>query len=426
MRKIFCCSLLGAAIVIGQESAPPTTGGGGGGTTGGTTGGTGSGTLGGTPGGTLGVPGNTNTRNPSPFPQTQQRMPDFDQMQNRPVFLSGKVRMEDGSAPPETVTIERICAGRGNPVPEGYTDSKGGFGFQVGQRAGMIPDASIGNDGDTFGGMGRGGGGGNPMGRGGVSERDLMACELRASLPGYRSSIVSLAGRRTLDNPDVGTIILRRLGDVTGFTTSATSLMAPKEAKKALEKARNSLKKNKVPEAQKDLELAVAAHPKFAEAWYELGRVQAMQNNLDGARASYQKSLEADEKYVRPYLGLALMEAQMKKWPEVKELTEKVIKLNRYDFPAAFFYGAVANYNLRDAETAEKLCRLGIEADSYHSVPKMSHLLGMILADKQDYKGASEQLSAYLKFAPKANDFDQVKQQLAEINGRVAQATPQN
>jgi tetratricopeptide (TPR) repeat protein len=408
-------------MVFGQEGAPPTTGGGataGGGTTGGPTTGA--------PGGNVGIPGNTNTRNPSPFPQTQQqRMPDFDQMQNRPVFLSGKVRMEDGSAPPETVTIERICMGRGNPVPEAYTDSKGGFGFQVGQRAGMMPDASVGNDNDTFGAR-NGNMIGNPSGRPGVSERDLMSCELRASLPGYRSTVVSLAGRRTLDNPDVGTIILRRLGDVTGFTTSATSLMAPKEAKKALEKARNSLKKNKVPEAQKDLEAAVAAHPKYAEAWYELGRVQAMQNNADGARASYQKSLEADDKYVRPYLGLALMEAGLKKWPEVKELTEKVIKLNRYDFPAAFFYGAVASYNLRDNEAAEKLCRLGIEADSYHSVPKMSHLLGMILADKQDYKGASEQLSAYLKFAPKANDFEQVKQQLAEINGRVAQATPQN
>jgi len=420
-KSLPCLISIAAVMAFGQETTtPPTTGGAtAGGAPGGAPGGTTGGTPGGTPGGTIGLPGNN--RNTSPFPQQQQ--PNMDQMQNRPIFLSGKVRMEDGSAPPETVTIERMCMGRGTPIPEGYTDSKGGFGFQVGQRAGMLPDASISTGDDGFGSR-PGGMFGNTSGRSGISERDLMSCELRASLPGYRSTIVNLSGRRTLDNPDVGTIILRRLGDVSGFTTSATSLMAPKEAKKSLEKARNSLKKNKLPDAQKELELAVAAHPKYAEAWYELGRVQAMQNNLDAAKSSYQKSLEADDKFVRPYLGLAAMEAQQQRWVEVKQLTEKVIKLNRYDFPAAFFYGAVANYNLRDSEAAEKLCRSGIEADQYHQMPKMSHLLGMILTDKQDFKGASEHLSAYVKFAPKANDIEQVKKQLAEINGKVAQTIP--
>jgi Tfp pilus assembly protein PilF len=425
-NQLLSCSLLASAMLFAQATPPPTTGGGTGGPT---TGGTGAGptTGGGNVGlpGTVGGPGNNNPRNTSPFPQ-ERTTPDFDQMQNRPIFLSGKVRMEDGSAPPETVTIERVCMGRGNPIPEGYTDSKGGFGFQVGQRAGMLPDASIS---DSDGGIGgrTGGGGvfGNMGGRTGViNERGLMGCELRASLPGYRSTVVALDGRRTLDNPDVGTIILRRLGDVTGFTTSATSLMAPKDAKKALEKARNAMKKNKAPDAVKELETAVNLHPKYAEAWYELGRLQAIGNQMDAAKASYAKAIEADEKYVRPYLGLAVMEAQERKWPEVKQLSEKVIKLNRYDFPAAFFYGAVANYNLREVETAEKLCRAGIEIDQYHMLPKMSHLLGMILADKQDYKGASEHLSAYLKFAPKAGDIDQVKQQLAEINGKVAQTVP--
>lgn len=418
--KLLSSSLICATILLAQTTTPPPTGGGPGvvgNTTGPTTGG------GNTGGGNIGLPGN-NPRNPTnPFPQDQQR-PQLDQMQDRPVFLSGKVRMEDGSAPPESVTIERVCMGAGNPVPEGYTDSKGGFSFQVGQRAGMLPDASVSSTSDGFG-SNSGGVFGNTPGRSrGISERDLTSCELRASLPGYRSSIVSLAGRRTLDNPDVGTIILRRLGDVSGFTTSATSLMAPKDAKKAIEKARNSLKKNKLPEAQKELELAVDLHPKFAEAWYELGRIQAMQNNLDSARSSYSKALEADDKYVRPYLGLAVMEAQRQKWVEVKQLSEKVIKLNRYDFPAAFFYAAVANYNLKDVESAEKQCRSGIEIDQYHMMPKMSHLLGMILAGKQDYKGASEHLNAYLKFAPKANDIEQVKLQLAEINGKVAQVIP--
>jgi hypothetical protein len=48
----------------------------------------------------------------------------------------------------------------------------------------------------------------------------------------------------------------------------------------------------------------------------------------------------------------------------------------------------------------------------------------MILASRQDFKGASEHLGSYLKFAPQASDIETVKQQLADINGRLAQTTP--
>lgn len=422
-RRLVWIGFLAASLALSQEGGapaptPPASGGGapGGNVPGGNVPG------GGFPGNTPGnIPGG-NTRNP--FPDNRQQMPDFDRMENRPIFLSGKVRMEDGSVPPESVTIERVCLNRGTPIPEGYTDSKGNFSFQLGQRLGMMPDASI-NEADAS----MGGSRNNPFGgmggrAAGMSQLDLSNCEIRATLPGFRSTIVPLAGRRAMDNPDLGIIILKRIGDVVGFTTSATSLMAPKDAKKALEKARNALKKNKLPEAQKELELAVATHPKYAEAWYELGRLQMSQNEGEAAKASYLKSIDADDKFVRPYLGLAALEAQQNRWVAVKQLSEKIIKLNRYDFPLAFLYGAVASYNLQDTDSAEKLCRAGIEIDQYHTTPKMSHLLGMILASRQDFKGASEHLGSYLKFAPKASDIETVKKQLADINGRLAQTTP--
>ncbi len=349
-------------------------------------------------------------------------------MDNRPIFLSGKVMMEDGGPPQESAVIERICMGRGTPIQEAYTDSKGRFSFQVGQRMGMMQDASVGNADEGFGsrpGMGNasrmGGFGGNmPQ----VSERDLQMCELRASLAGFRSTVVNLAGRRALDNPDVGTIILRRLADVSGFTTSATTMMAPKDAKKAFEKAKNALKKNKTADAQKELETALSLHPKFAEAHYELAQIHLMNKNNDAARSGYEKAIEADAKFISPYLGIANLEAQQQKWDAVKAMTDKVLQMNRYDFPAAYFYGAVASYNMRDSEAAEKLCRNGIEADTYHRIPKMSHLLGILLAEKQDFKGATEYLQAYLKFAPRAGDAENVKKQLADFQGRIAQATP--
>src|SRR5205809_80391 len=78
-----------------------------------------------------------------------------------------------------------------------------------------------------------GGGLGGASRGGGFSERDLMGCEIRAALPGFRSDVVNLSGRRAFDNPDVGTIVLHRLANVEGVTISAVSLQAPKDAKKA-------------------------------------------------------------------------------------------------------------------------------------------------------------------------------------------------
>ena len=62
-------------------------------------------------------------------------------MQNRPVFLSGKVVMEDGTPPPDS---RNNRAGLRRDVrPEAYTDSKGRFSFQLGQNQGMMADASM-------------------------------------------------------------------------------------------------------------------------------------------------------------------------------------------------------------------------------------------------------------------------------------------
>jgi tetratricopeptide (TPR) repeat protein len=340
----------------------------------------------------------------------------------RPIFLSGKVVMEDGTPPPDSVVIERVCNGVARP--EAYTDSKGRFSFQLGQNMGMMQDASVssadsGFPGQTMGGMPGG------MSRGGmnrgVTERELMGCELRASLAGYRSEIVNLAGRRMFDNPDVGTIILRRLGNVEGTTISMTSLQAPKDAKKAFEKARDLLQKNKkndpkkIEQAQKELEKAVQVYPKYAVAWFELGRLAEGRNDVEGARKSYAEALSADSKFISPYLHMALLSAKENKWQDVADTTDRIVKLNPVDFPQAFFYNAVANYNLGKKDAAERSAVEAVKLDTQHRWPQAEHLLGALLAEKQDYTGAADRLRNYLKFAPNAQNSGRVREQLAEI-----------
>ncbi len=366
---------------------------------------------------------------PLPTPRQPQAEPDWRQQQpfpeiQRPIFLSGRVVLEDGTPPPEPVVIERIC--NGQPRPEAYTDSRGRFSFQLGQNTTMLADASVNTAADSLSDpMRRSQGTGFGQSRT-LSERDLIGCELRAVLPGYRSDLIPLAGRRLMDNPDVGTIILRRLGKVDGTVISATTLNAPRDARKAYEKGLEAAKKKKFEEARKQLERAVELYPQYAVAWYELGRIHQDQNNREKAREAYGKALEADAKFMKPYLQLALLSAQERNWQEVADTTDRLLKLDPFDYPLAYFFNSVANFNLRKLDAAERSAREGIKLDERNQIPKMRHLLGVILANKQDYAEAAQLLRTYLPHATNPEESELVRKQLAEIErlAGVAGASP--
>jgi tetratricopeptide (TPR) repeat protein len=256
----------------------------------------------------------------------------------------------------------------------------------------------------------------------GGSDTRFMGCELRARLVGYRSQTVSLAMRRPLDNPDVGTILLHRTVPNEGGTVSATSLAAPKDARKAYEKGLDSLKKKKTEEAIKNFEKAVEVYPKYATAWYELGKLRLAGGTKDSARESFDSAIKADPKYVAPYLEIALLEVQAQKWKEAAEITETAVKIDPFDYPQAHFYNAVANYNLKNVEAAEKSSLKVEQLDTRHAMPQNYHLLALILAQRQDYKGAAERLRNYLKFAPATADVSSVKAQLEQVEKFLAQS----
>lgn len=358
-------------------------------------------------GGTARTPTLPTLNNPNSIPgqnTNQNRTPDF----QRPVFLSGKVMLSDGTPPPDSVMIERVCGGRA--IPEGTTDRKGQFSFQLGQSTAFLSDAS------TSGPISRTQGGlASTAPVGGMQERNLMNCELRAALPGFRSDTISLANHRSLDNPEVGTIILHRLGNVEGLTISATSLAAPKDAKKAFDKGHEALAKNKYEDAQKNLEKAVAEYPKYAIAWYDLGVAQEKLNNLDGARKSYAQALSADSKYINPYNTLANIAAHENKWQEVADITDRMIRLNPVDFPRAYFLNAVAKLNLKEIASAEKSANDLIAMDTQHQFPKAEHVMAIILAQKKDYNGAATHMRKFIELQQSGSDVDLARQQLQEL-----------
>jgi tetratricopeptide (TPR) repeat protein len=359
--------------------------------------------------------------------------PDFSQ---HPIFLSGKVTMEDGTAPPDSTTIQLVC--HSSPRSIGRTDSKGGFSIDLNNRAALmtLSDASespmpsyggagpMGSPNNGFSGAAAAAAGSAPT-QGFVSDRDLMGCDLQAALPGFRSEIVHLSNRRSLDDPNIGTIIMHRQANVEGTTISVTSALAPKDAKKAMERAQNFIRKEKWDEARQQLQKAVEIYPKYAVAWAELGRIQQRQNDFEGARKSFTMAMEADGKLVTPYLELASMAAQDKKWQEVSDYSERALKLNPVDFPQAYMLSSMSSFYLQKMDAAEKSAREGMDRDPEHHFPEMNELLGSVLMKKQDFTGAAEQFRKYLRYAPPGSDTAAARKQLAEIERSLAEAKKQ-
>jgi tetratricopeptide (TPR) repeat protein len=330
------------------------------------------------------------------------------------MFLSGKVLLSDGTRPPEPVLIERVC--NSSTHPEGYTDSKGAFSINLGSNANaaFVDASSSGYDplNPTNNAQG-----------GNVTPRALFNCELRAVLPGFRSDTISLANRRRMDDPNVGTIVLHRIGNVQGLTISATTEMAPKDAKKAFEKGRESLHKGKIEDAAKHFEKAVEIYPKYAIAWNDLGRLWLSQGRKDEARNAFEHSIQADSHYLSPYEGVAQIAASNKNWKEVAEITDRALRLNP-ELPDSQYLSAVANLALHNFEAAGRSADALVKMNAAESDPRVYHVIGLVQAQRGQYESAATNLQKFIEKSPPGPPVEIAKKQLAEIQKRAAAGVP--
>lgn len=358
--------------------------------------------------------GGTNQPNPQPSSSNRSNRSPSPDSTARPIFLSGSVRLTDGTLPPESVSIERVCNGRVRR--EGYTDSKGNFSFLVGgQPSASLSDASVGLASQAFGldsGL-----------QNNVTPRDLNGCEIRAYLAGFQSTAIVLTSAN-LDAVNLGVLHLSRLANannVDDFTFSTTTATAPKDARSAYDRGLDHAKKQKWADAERDFLKAVQAYPHYAIAWYELGRVYQQEKKFEDAERALTEAIGIDPRFISPYGQLTFLAAVQGKWDDVIAYASQIIRLSPAVPADVYFYSSVAHYNLRKIDVARDHARQAATLDTQHRNPQIPHLLGMILAQTGDYNEAAEQLRLYLKLAPNSPEAAAVEQKLAEIDKAIAE-----
>jgi cytochrome c-type biogenesis protein CcmH/NrfG len=321
---------------------------------------------------------------------------------SQPAFVSGGVKMADGQAVPKETRVSMFCGGF--PRASDFVSPKGEFDIDLEGGSQSVTDATRASASAS----------GLPE-RNALGMVNLSGCVVRAELPGYDSTEIALAMHSTLDNPDVGDILLTRQAGLTGETISATSLEAPKKAAKSYEKAleESQKKEPKLDKIAETLEDAVREYPKYAAAWNMLGDVRMQLGLNDQALAAYENSVAADPQYILPYPGLVRLVAGTGDMERTASLGRKALELNPNLDDVRFFLCAAqlrAGQNENAIMTANEIIARGAD----RRYPQAHQLLGAAFANTGQYQAAATSFRKFLEADPNATAAERIKAQLAE------------
>jgi hypothetical protein len=340
------------------------------------------------------------------------------------MFVTGQVATNDGSSLPNNAIVERVCNAKVRQ--QVYANPDGAFSMQLGSVNDTTLDASADGSSPAVP---------NQFSQTGIPRRLLDNCDLRASVAGFESptiSLVELGSGSDGKMLEVGTIRVHRRGQVPGATLNAAAYKGvPQPAIAAYEKGLEAEKKGKLASAQNHFEKAVQIHPTYAYGWFQLGRVLQKENDKANARKAYQRATNLDEKLLAPHLGLASLAFADENWKEVldftspilerdpfKSLTGYTVELEPFNYGETYYYNAVANYQLKQFDAAERSARKAQQLLARS--PQLHVLMARIFARKQDYPAAITELKTYLELDPHAKDAELVRARIAELESKAA------
>ena len=291
--------------------------------------------------------------------------------ENYPVILRGKVMMPDGSPPPITVAIERICSDMVGSAPGPLTNKKGEYVWRMD-----------------------------------VDPMRTRSCVLRATHSGYISSSIDISALHGYlsTTVDLDPIILTSPAD-DPYSIIMSDSDIPGRARSATKKAMKALDVPDYPEARRQFQAAVQADPKFALGWHALGVLLERESAMKDAREAYERAIESDSKMLPAYMTLTHLCMKTKDWGCAVKAADGLIKAdNKHHFPDIYLHRAVSMYGLKDLAGAEASVLEAIRMDPNHLRPRAEYVYGRILEAKGDIEGARTHISRYLELDKNAPD----------------------
>ena len=309
--------------------------------------------------------------------------------ENYPLIVKGKVTMADGSPPPFTAGIERVCSDAAGSAPGPITDKKGEYLWRMD-----------------------------------VDPLRSRACFIRATHPGYTSSTIDISALNGYTNTvtTLDTLVLSgRTSDPYSIVSNDANI--PSKAGGPWKAAMKALDTSNFPEAATQMQAAVAAAPKFAIGWHALGVVQERLDKMSDARTAYEHAIEADPKMFAAYLTLTRLCLKTKDYQCAAKTSDALIKVDsKKTVPEVHLHLAVARYGLKDLDGATASAQEAIQ----RKIPRAEYVLGRILEAKGNAAGAREHMTKYLDLDKNAPDAELIRTHIQNVGkGDAAGAEPE-
>lgn len=132
-----------------------------------------------------------------------------------------------------------------------------------------------------------------------------------------------------------------------------------------------------------------------------------------------ERAVKSDPQYLKPYVQLARLAVAEDRNRDALDITSRGLAFSPVEFPAIYFYNAVANFNLKNYDAAERSATETIAHDLEREFPEVERLLGSIFAVKGDLVPAIAHFRKYLELSPNAADADVISKRIDELEDRV-------
>jgi tetratricopeptide (TPR) repeat protein len=305
-----------------------------------------------------------------------------------PLIIKGKVMMRDGSPPPVTVALERICSDRNGDRPGPLTDKKGEYVWRMD-----------------------------------VDPMRTRSCRIQATHAGYVSTSIDISALNGYLSTTVTLdpiIITYQAADPYAIIASINQI--PSRAKSLWRAAMKAIDAGDYREARLQLEETMRVAPKFALGWHALGVVSDFQSMFKEARDAYENAIKFNSKLLPAYVTLLRLCIKTKDWDSAIKTADALIKADKKRlWPEAHLHRAVALYELKDLESASISAQEAIRLDPNRTNPRAEYVLGRILVAKGDLAGAREHISKYLELDEKAPDAERIRMYLQNLDKPQAQ-----
>jgi predicted Zn-dependent protease len=311
------------------------------------------------------------------------------------IIMEGNVVMPDGTPPPKSVGIERICSDRNGDAPGPTTDKKGHYTWT--QK--LSPDVQ-------------------------------RSCYMRATLTGFASSRFELgdmkladftAGTNQVKIPDL------MLSPKDSGAANNVALVDPSEvpgkARDAYKLASKALDADNVGEGMRQLKIVLAAAPKFADGWNNLGSVYERQRMLMDAKDAFQHAIEANPKAPAPYLRLARVANKLGDWDTAAKSEDSLLTIDKRFYPEIYLHQAITRFEKKDLAGAEESIKTLQGMDPGHKQVRAEYVLGRIALAKGDLPAAKEHIANYINLDATSPDIPKIQALLASLGTGAASQT---